>query len=89
VQNHNLKLTGKILGSITTSDLLVSPVAFRERFNKQGLTLVSTSQRNLSRSCHGNTLKPPNVSLKRCSRHPEKWTSVSPCQQADPLRVHG
>ena len=38
-----------------------------------------TSHLNLSRSCHLNTLKPPRVSVKECSRQAEKWTSANPC----------
>jgi len=38
----------------------------------------STSHLFLSRFCHWNTLKPPNVSLKECSRPAGNQTSVCP-----------
>jgi len=39
---------------------------------------LSTSHLKVSRFCHRHLLKPPNVSLKICSRQAEKWTNVRP-----------
>jgi len=47
---------------------------------RQGLTLVhSSAQRELFLSL--NSTEAPNVSLEKCSRQAEKWTSVSPCSE--------
>ena len=42
----------------------------------------STSQLNLSRFRHRNSLKPTQRSLQKCSRQAEKCMSVSPCMAA-------
>ena len=41
----------------------------------------STLQLNLSRSGYYIIPQPPTVSLEKCSRQAEKWTSGSPCRR--------
>jgi len=60
------------------STIVRTPEGKIELYCKAGAPHSSTSHLNLSRFCHCNLLKPPNVSRKKCSRQAKKWRSVSP-----------